>query len=207
MAHLACVARRIPRTRCRPPRLALVLCLLCIAACRQDMHDQPRNEPLEASDFFADGQASRHLVPGTVARGQLEHGAAYASGVTEEGLVEKMPVAITRPLLERGRERYDIFCSPCHDRTGSGAGMIVQRGYKSPPSFHLERLYDAPDGYFFQVMRDGFGDMPGYAAQVPTADRWAIVAYIRALQLSQHAVLERLPEADRARLKGGKEAR
>jgi mono/diheme cytochrome c family protein len=179
---------------------AALLALAAGAGCRRDMQDQPRYEPGEASAFFADGRASRPLVPGTVARGQLDADGVVATGKAADGWARTLPVAVTRDLLARGRERYDIYCSPCHDRTGGGAGMIVQRGFKRPPSFHEERLRVVPVGYLFAVMTGGFGVMPSYAAPVPAADRWAIAAYLRALQLSQHVRAADLPAADRARL-------
>jgi hypothetical protein len=157
------------------------------------MHDQPRYEPLEASSFFADGRASRPLVPGTVARGQLRTDTHFYLGKVDGALVDALPLPVTRPLLERGRERYDIYCSPCHDRLGSGQGMIVRRGFRRPPSLHIDRLREAPIGHFFDVISNGFGVMTDYAAQVTPPDRWAIAAYIRALQLSQHAQLADVP--------------
>ena len=168
------------------------------------MHDQPRYEPFESSSLFADGRAARPIPQGTVARGQLDADPAYYQGKSATGEpLEVFPVEITRDLLERGRERYDIYCSPCHDRTGSGTGMIVRRGYPQPTSFHIDRLREAPPGYFFNAISSGFGVMPGYAVQVPVADRWAIVAYVRALQASQYTSIDdvdpvkrRLLEAD-----------
>ena len=164
------------------------------------MDDQPRYEPLEASRFFPDGQSSRPRVEGTVARGELHADAALYTGKTGGRLVEKPPVPITADLLARGRERYDIYCSPCHDRVGTGGGMIVQRGYTAPPSFHLDRLRQAPVGHFVDLMTHGWGAMPPYLPQVPAADRWAIAAYIRALQRSQHARLDDVPAEERTRL-------
>ena len=149
------------------------------------MHDQPKYEALEASAFFADGGASRPLVEGTVARGTLDLDPHFSAGKVNGALVDTFPFAIDRAWLERGRERYDIFCAPCHDRAGTGRGMIVQRGYRQPTSFHVDRLRDAPVGHFVDVMTNGFGAMPDYREQVAPADRWAIAAYIRALQLSQ----------------------
>ena len=171
-----------------------------VAGCRRDMQDTPRYEPYEASTFFKDGRASRHLVPGTVARGQLREDAAAFSGKTAEGYVSTPPFPMTRVALEHGRERYDIYCSPCHDRAGTGGGMIVQRGYKPPSSFHEDRLRAMPIGYFFDVMTNGFGVMPSYAPQVPPDDRWAIAGYVRALQLSQHARVDDVPPEDRPKL-------
>ena len=177
----------------------LVLALLA-AGCRQQMDDQPRYEPLEASRFFPDGQSSRPRVEGTVARGELHADAALYTGKTGGQLVEKLPVPLTADLLARGRERYDIYCSPCHDRLGTGKGMIVRRGYREPPSLHIERLRQAPAGHFFDVTTNGFGAMPAYAHQVAVRDRWAIVAYIRALQRSQRATLADVPPAERQAL-------
>jgi mono/diheme cytochrome c family protein len=149
------------------------------------MHDQPKYRPLRPSAFFPDGRASRPRIEDSVARGEL---AATAEP------------PLSAALLARGRERYDIFCSPCHDRVGNGGGMIVERGFRRPPSFHIDRLRDAPDSHFFAAITDGFGVMPSYGPQIPPADRWAIVAYVRALQLSQHAELTDVPEAERGRL-------
>ncbi len=181
-------------------RLAIAAALL-VAGCRQDMHDQPRFQEYEGSKFFADGRSARPPVDGTVARGHLDDDPVMYAGRSENGgLAERIPLTVDRALLERGRERYDIYCSPCHDRAGTGHGMIVERGYKEPPSFHIDRLRSEPPGYFYNVIRNGFGLMPAYAAQVQTSDRWAIVAYIRALQRSQHAALADVAETDRAKL-------
>jgi hypothetical protein len=176
--------------------------MLMFTGCRQDMHDQPRYEPLEASDFFADGLASRHPPEGTVARGELEESSYFNTAKRDGELGTTLPFELTRALLERGQERYDIYCSPCHDRVGTGFGMIVRRGFRRPPSFHSPHLREAPLGHFFDVMSNGFGAMMDYAAQIPPRDRWAIAAYIRALQLSQHATLAELPESDRQQLQG-----
>jgi mono/diheme cytochrome c family protein len=176
--------------------------LALLAGCRQDMHDQPKYEAFERSSFFADLRASRPLEPGVVARGHLDEDQAFFTGTTANGPLTTNPLPLSREVLLRGQERYNIYCSPCHDRVGSGEGMIVQRGYKQPPSLHDPRLRAVPDGYFFQVMSNGFGTMPTYAPQVPVRDRWAIVAYIRALQLSQHATVADVPAAEQARLGG-----
>jgi hypothetical protein len=162
------------------------------------MEDRGRVKPLEPSAWFADGQSSRHLVPGTVARGRLHEDTHLETGRVGGKLAEEFPFAITRDDLVRGRERYGIFCTPCHDAAGTGLGMIVRRGYRQPPSLHLERLRVAPAGHFFDVITHGFGAMPAYAAQVPVRDRWLVTAWIRALQLSQNAKLEDAPpEAQR----------
>lgn len=177
------------------------LCLpLCLAGCRQDMHDQPRYKPLGRSDFFADGRASRPLVPGTVARGFLRDDTRLHTGKDAAGFLAEFPVPVDLALVERGRERYDIYCSPCHGRTGDGNGMVVQRGLRRPPSFHIERLRQAKPGYFYDVMTNGFGLMPDYAVQIAPRDRWAIVAYVGALQLSQRATLDDVPPGQRASL-------
>ena len=167
------------------PVLAVFLC-----GCRQDMHDQPKYKTLAASTFFPDGKSARPVIPGTVARGQLRTDDAFYRGRTGDAAVTALPVPISRQLLERGRQRFDIFCAPCHGRLGDGAGMVVQRGFRPPPSLHIDRLREAPVGHFFDVVSNGFGAMPGYASRIPAADRWAIIAYVRALQLSQNARLE-----------------
>lgn len=177
-----------------------VLLALVLGGCRQDMQDQPKYLPLQPSKFFADGRASRPALPGTIARGHLYEQVAYNTGRDNGELVTTIPIPVNAALLARGRERYDIYCSPCHDRVGGGDGMIVQRGYRQPSSFHVDRLRAAPAGHFFDVMTNGFGVMPKYRAQVPVADRWAIVSYIRALQLSQHAALSDVPPTERAQL-------
>jgi hypothetical protein len=182
--------------------LFLALSLL-LAGCRQNMHNQHKIEPLEASNFFADGQGARPLPAHTVARGDLRQGFAY-TGLDDAGRpVDQMPFPVTPELLRRGQERFNVFCSPCHDRLGTGRGMIVRRGYKQPPSYHTERLRSAPVGYFFNVMTEGFGVMPSYASQVPVRDRWAIAAYVRVLQYSQNARLADLPPEARRRVEAG----
>lgn len=173
-------------------------------ACRYDMQDQPKYKPYRQSPFFDDGRAVRPLVEGTVARGTLDDTGPFHTGKANGHYVRESPVAVTPAVLARGRERYDVFCSPCHDRTGAGAGMIVERGFRRPPSFHIDRLRDAPDGYLVEVIAKGFGVMPSYGIQVPADDRWAIVQYVRALQLSQNARVTDLPADDRARLGGGR---
>lgn len=178
-------------------RVSVVMSLCCLGVvaggCRQDMHDQPKYEPLEQSTIFADGAASRPMVEGTVARGMLREDPILYTGRTADDLfVTELPVELSRELLDRGQARFNAFCSPCHGRTGEGNGMVVQRGFKHPQSLHETRLRESPLGYYFHVMTNGFGEMSSYAAQVSPEDRWAIAAYIRALQLSQFAPVESL---------------
>jgi mono/diheme cytochrome c family protein len=184
--------------------LFLLLVALAAAGCRQDMRDQARYKPLAASPFFADGRASRPLPPHTIARGHLRTEDSWFTGriadATNTAFVQRAPVDVTAELLRRGQERFGIYCTPCHDRVGTGRGMIVRRGYTQPRSLHDPRLRAQPDGYYFDVMSNGFGNMPDYAAQVPIADRWAIVTYIRVLQLSQNAPADALTDEDRAAL-------
>ena len=167
--------------------------LLGLSACRQDMHDQPRFKPLAKSDFYADMRSERPPVADTVARGQLHDDTYFYTGKVGNTPGDYMPFPVTAKDLARGRERFNIYCAPCHSRLGDGNGMIPSRGFKRPPSFHDERLRKAPLGYFFDVATNGFGVMPDYASQIPAEDRWRIVAYIRALQLSQDATRADVP--------------
>lgn len=172
-----------------------------VAGCDMfDMYDQPRYEPLEASEMFDDHGSSRQLVQGTVPRGWLREDDALYTGKVNGEFVAKLPVEFNEKLMQRGQERFNIYCSVCHSRTGDGNGMIVRRGFRRPPSLHIERLRNAPAGHFFDVMTNGFGAMPSYASRIDVADRWAIVAYIRALQFSQNARLEDVPEDERPNL-------
>jgi hypothetical protein len=165
------------------------------------MREQPKVKPLAQSDFFLDGQASRPLVSGAVARGHLDLDKAFYQGMNDDGTpVDAFPIEITREVLERGHERFDIFCSPCHGRLGNGQGMIVQRGFNAPPSFHIERLRQAPPGYYYDAITSGFGVMYSYASRIPPEDRWAIIAYIKALQLSQNATVDDVPPDQRHKL-------
>jgi hypothetical protein len=174
--------------------------LLALAACRQDMHDQPKYRGLRGSDFFADGQGARPLVANTVARGHLNDDALLATGKEGQNDATEFPFPVTEQVMARGRERFDIYCSPCHGRTGEGNGMVVRRGFRRPPSYAEDRLRDAPIGHFYDVITNGFGAMPDYQTQIPVNDRWAIVAYVKALQLSLYAPLEDVPAADRSKL-------
>lgn len=175
--------------------LAMGLALVTVG-CRQDMHDAPRIDPLEAHDFFADNRGARPLPAGTVPRGHLRDDQHRFEGKDASGaFVDTLPMPLSAELLARGRQRFDIYCSPCHDRTGSGTGMIVRRGFKQPESYHSERLRGMPLGYYFDVMTNGFGVMSSYAMQVEADDRWAIAAYIRALQVSQGSRLDGMSPA------------
>jgi mono/diheme cytochrome c family protein len=173
---------------------------LLLAGCRQDMHDQPKYEPLEKSRFFTDQQASRPAVAGTVARGQLREDAQFYTGKDGNRMVEEFPLAVDLELVRRGQERFNIYCTPCHSALGDGNGMIVQRGFRRPQTFHQPRLRNAPPGYFYDVITNGFGAMPDYRAQIAPRDRWAIIAYIRALQLSQNAGNAEVPATEMQRM-------
>jgi hypothetical protein len=175
-----------------------------LAGCAQKMADQPRYDPLVPSDFFANGQSARPLVADTVSRNALPNGTPLDTGKSNGKYVTTFPIPITRDVMMRGQERYDIFCSPCHDQVGTGNGLVVQRGYTKPPSFHTDSLRSLPDGQFFDVITNGFGQMPPYAVQIPVNDRWAIIAYVRALQLSQHAPLSQLSPNEQQTIQGMK---
>jgi hypothetical protein len=202
-----------PESRSRSTLLlgVAVAASLALAGCRlpQKMADQPQFDPLEKSTFFSDGASSRPLEAGTVPSPRVDGTLAQiGSGPNElfdsgrEGgqFSDNFPMPLTPELMARGRERYDIYCSMCHGRVGEGNGMIVARGYKKPPSFHSDLLRSRKNGYIFDVIGNGFGVMPAYRTMIPAADRWAIVAYVRALQASQNATLADVPSADRASL-------
>jgi mono/diheme cytochrome c family protein len=186
--------------------VGLAICaLLLVGGCdqmRQDMATQPKNRPLSPSDFFHDGRSERPLLENTVARGSLAN---------DEYMVAKdsnaFPLTVDQALLERGQERYGAFCTPCHGLQGDGNGMVALRGMKHPPSYHTDRLRESPNGYFYDVISNGFGQMYGYAAQIPPRDRWAIIAYVRALQLSRNARTAELPAELRQRLSSGDSAK
>jgi mono/diheme cytochrome c family protein len=172
----------------------VALVALLLAGCyQQQMGSQPRYDPLEPSAFFSDGLSARQPVPDTVARGQLRDDTLLYTGQENGQPAERFPFPVTHDVLVRGRDRFEVFCAPCHGRTGYGDGMIVQRGFIPPPSFHTDQLRQAPVGHLFEVATNGLGAMPSYAQQVPVRDRWAIVAYVKALQLSQHADVSQLP--------------
>lgn len=202
--------------------IILAMCILSAAlagtACRYDMQDQPKYTPYEDSEFFADGKAMRDLPEGTVPRGELRENKALYTGKKENADpnvqvetttdasgntlvssfpndIEEFPIPVTRELLDRGEERYKVFCIVCHGPVGSGDGMVVRRGYPAPPTYHDDRLRNAPVGHFYDVITNGWGKMNSYSAQIPVADRWAIVAYIRALQISQNPGMKMDPSS------------
>jgi len=198
--------KSIPPTRGRRARgpvfgiLLLATTALVAAGCRQDMHDTPRYEAYEASATFANGAASRTAPTGTVARGWLRDDEALYTGKVGGQLVDQFPFAIAHADLQRGQQRFNIYCTPCHGQLGDGNGMVVQRGLRQAASYHQERLRLEKVGYFYDVITNGFGAMQGYAEQIPVRDRWLIVAYVRALQLSQHASVNDVPAERRADL-------
>lgn len=180
--------------------IGLFVCLVVIAGCTLDMRDQPRYDPLEPSAFFADGASARPRVADTVARGQLRLDDHLYTGRTDNRFAQTFPITVTLQTLERGRERYDIFCGPCHGLAGNGDGIIIDYGMRAPNSFHDPDVRDQPHGYYFAIITNGTRIMPSYAARIAAEDRWAIVAYIRALQLGQHVDVSQLSPEDLAAL-------
>jgi mono/diheme cytochrome c family protein len=181
--------------------MSLVTCLIFLAGCdhlHQDMGSQPKNKPLSPSDFFADGRSERPLLDNTVAHNSIADDDLFVPKDSN-----KFPVAVDLALLQRGEERYKIFCSPCHGLQGDGNGMVAMRGMKHPPSYHQLRLRQVPNGYLFDVVTNGFGQMLGYSAQISRRDTWAIIAYIRALQFSRNAPVSELPSDMRKKLDEG----
>ncbi|HEX9372427.1 MAG TPA: cytochrome c [Roseiflexaceae bacterium] len=177
-------------------------CLVLLAACGENMRYSSRIKPYEPSPFFADQQSERQVISGTVALGLLRMDELLYTGKVGGQLATTFPFTVTRAVLARGQERYNIYCAPCHGLLGDGNGMIVQRGLSAPPTFHQQRLRDAPVGHFFDVITNGFGRMYSYASRVTPEDRWAIIAYIRALQLSQNAALADVPPDQRSKVQG-----
>jgi hypothetical protein len=174
---------------------AATLLFACGCQIRQDMADQPKYKPLEPTDFFVDGRSERPIIENTVAHGSIDDDALYISKDSNA-----FPLELTPELMQRGKERYGIFCTPCHGIQGDGNGMVAMRGMKHPPTYHSERLRKVPNGYLFDVVTNGFGAMLSYSAQIPPRDRWAIIAYIRALQLSRNAPVSELPSDLRNKL-------
>jgi mono/diheme cytochrome c family protein len=190
---------RLPASRF-PHVAVVVFAAAALAGCRQDMHNTPRADPLRES-LFAKGVSSARLpVEGTVARGTLKDDAGFFTGMEAGTEANALPFALTAAVLDRGEDRYNIFCAPCHGVSGRGDGMIVRRGYRQPPSLHIDRLRGASIGHFYDVMTNGFGAMPDYRGQMSPRDRWAIAAYLRALQLSQHATAADIPAEERQKL-------
>ena len=184
-------------------KTAMIIAVVTLSfgtACRQDMQDQPRYKPLGESKFFADGREARPIPAGTIARDELNDADAFHTGVSIGAFLDSIPTQIDTKLLERGRDRYDIYCSPCHSRTGDGNGMVAQRGFRAPANLQTDRLRSVPPGYIFQVITNGYGAMGDYGDQIPASDRWAIVAYVRALQLSRNATLDDVPADARTQL-------
>jgi mono/diheme cytochrome c family protein len=180
--------------------LAVVLLSGAVSGCRQDMHDAPRYDPLEESPVFANGASAQPLIEGTVARGHLDEDTLLETGKVDGQFVDLFPFAITAADMDRGEQRYNIYCSPCHGRRGEGDGMVVQRGYRQAASYHTDRLRAMAAGELYDRIANGFGAMPDYRAQIPADDRWRIVAYVRALQLSHHATTADVPPADVSKL-------
>lgn len=174
--------------------------LALLGACRQDMHDQPKYKPLRYSDFFKDGRQSRPLVANTIARGELREDEAFFTGKNGKDEIDYFPVTVDKALIERGEDRYNIYCTPCHGRIGNGLGMIVRRGFKQPPSYHIDRLRQIPVGHFYDVITNGYGAMLNYSQQIQPRDRWAIASYIRALQYSQNANINDLAPEQRSNI-------
>lgn len=187
-------------------RLFALLGLLSMFAygCHLDMDDQPKYKPLAASKFFSNGQSSRPLVEGTVPRGDAHTDEYLYTGKKDGKFADAFPYPITREILERGKDRFTTFCTPCHGQLGDGEGMVVQRGFPKPPSYHADTVRTEPAGFYFDVITKGFGRMYSYAPSVPVHDRWAIVAYIRALQLSRRIPVSEVPDSIRATLEESK---
>src|SRR5487761_221837 len=185
--------------------LCALISLLVVDGCRLDMHIEPRYDPESPSSVFADGRSERPMVPGTVARGHLRTDELLYTGRINGKVADVFPFPITKKDLERGQQRFNIYCTPCHDFTGSGEGMIVRRGFPAPPSYHDPKLVNSPVGHFFDVMTNGYGTMYSYAERVSVKDRWRIAAYIRALQLSQNATVSEVPPPERLKLLSDKE--
>ncbi len=202
---------RVFETRkCVPLRVWTLLCvvlfgLISVEGCRLDMHIQPRYDPDSPSSFFPDGRSERPMVPGTVARGHLRIDELLYTGKINGKFANLFPFPITKKDLQRGQQRFNIYCSPCHGYAGDGDGMIVRRGFPAPPSYHNAKIINTPVGKYFSVMTNGQGTMYSYADRVAVKDRWRIAAYIRALQLSQNATLNELPTSERLKLLADKE--
>jgi hypothetical protein len=178
-------------------QILVTLAFVALTACRQDMHDQPRYKPLAETDFFSDHRASRPMVEGTVARGHLHIDEARYTGKIAGQEIEQFPIPIAKEDIERGETRFNIYCTPCHGRIGDGNGMIVLRGFRQAASFYSDKLVHAPVGHYYDVITNGFGAMPSYASRIQPDDRWRLIAYIRALQLSESASINDVPADQR----------
>jgi hypothetical protein len=201
---------RRKQSRWRYSAFCLLSSVFFLAGCRQDMQDQPKYIPLRPSDFFGDARSARPLIAGTVARGHLNDDDLFYTGKGPDGkFSDEFPFPVTKEVVLRGQQRFTIYCTPCHDRNGTGDGMVVRRGFRHPPSYHIDRLRQVPNGYIFDVITNGFGAMPTYASQIAPADRWAIVSYVRALQMSQMGTPDDVPPDQRNQLgtagQGGKQ--
>jgi mono/diheme cytochrome c family protein len=179
---------------------SFALSLLALTACRDDMHNQPRYKPLAATDFFSDHRSARPAVEGTIPRGHLRIDEARYTGKISGEDIDQFPIPIARADIERGQERFNIYCTPCHGRLGDGNGMVVLRGYRQAASYYSDKLMKAPVGHFFDVVTNGFGAMPSYSSRITPDDRWRVIAYIRALQLSESAKLSDVPADQRQNL-------
>lgn len=192
---------KIPRTA------AVIIAIVCVvlsASCRRDMQDQPKYKPLQKSDFFADGRSARPVPANTVAWDELNDNDPEHTGESNGAFLETIPITVNEALLRRGQDRFDIFCSPCHGRIGDGNGMIAQRGFRIPANLHTDRLRQVPPGYIFEVITNGYGAMPEHRDQIPVRDRWAIIAYVRALQLARNARVSDVPAEAVNQLGAGK---
>lgn len=179
---------------------AMFFGVLVTSACRQDMQDQPKYKPLAPSRFFADGRSARPIPAHTIARDELNDNDSFHTGEINGAFLDTIPLPVNLQLLERGHDRYNIFCSPCHGEVGDGLGMVARRGFQIPANLHTDRLRAVPPGYIYQVITNGYGAMPDHGDQIPVRDRWAIVAFVRALQLSHHVTLADVPRAEREQL-------
>ena len=179
---------------------AITLVLMALTGCRQDMQNEPRYKPLAESTFFSDRRSARPMVEGTVARGHLRVDAARYTGKIDGEDIDQFPIPIAKADIERGETRFNVYCTPCHGRVGDGTGMVVLRGFRQPPSYYSDRLVNAPVGHYFDVVTNGFGAMPSYASRIQNDDRWRVIAYIRALQLSESASINDVPADQRQNL-------
>ena len=183
----------------KTPKILPVMVIACAAfttACRRDMQDQPKYKPLQKSDFFADGRSARPIPAGTIAWDELNNNDPEHTGESNGIFLDTIPLPVNEALLRRGQDRFDIYCSPCHGRIGDGDGMVAQRGFRIPANLHTDRLRHVPPGYIFEVITNGYGAMPEHRDQIPVRDRWAIVSYVRALQLSRNARVSDVPSED-----------